>query len=320
MLLLIGLSAGTIVETRSGAESAGRLVYYAWWFLALQGLFAVNLAMSLADLFPWTKKRIGFVVVHASLLLIFVGSAITYFFKVEGSLAMWEGESGSIIETHDPEGRVLSGHRLPFSVKLDDFVLDTYPGTTRPAGFASHVQITDLDSGRTFPAKVWMNPELNHRGYALFQSSYEQSMGREATVLSVSKDPGQTIVFAGFITLILGMIIVLGIRMSHSRERAANGVKAGTKAHWEVFPETTAEGLVQLMQGPRPAGWSTTETIDREVFYNGLNPVRLSWIILLASLLASIAAWQRRSRALDRVAFGLLAGGFAISPRSRPSS
>ena len=46
-------------------------------------------------------------------------------------------------------------------------------------------------------------------------------MGREATVLSVSKDPGQTIVFVGFITLIAGMIIVLGTRMVQTRERAA---------------------------------------------------------------------------------------------------
>jgi hypothetical protein len=65
VLLLVGLSVVTILESRSGAEVAGRLVYYSWWFLGLQGLFAVNLAMSLADLFPWGRKRIGFLVVHA---------------------------------------------------------------------------------------------------------------------------------------------------------------------------------------------------------------------------------------------------------------
>lgn len=476
VLLLLGLSAGTIVETRHGVEAAGRMVYYAGWFLGLQGLFALNLAMSLADLFPWTKKRIGFVIVHASLLLIFAGSALTYFFKVEGSLAMWEGESASIIETHDPEGRVLTSHQLPFSVQLDDFVLETYPGTRRPAGFASQVQITDTDTQRTFPARIWMNHELRHRGYALFQSSYQQTMGREATVLSVAKDPGQTVVFTGFIALILGMLVVLGTRISQSRDRAAFGAKTGGQAllallllggslavqatetdldllrrlpvqhdgrsmpfdtlardlvwtvtgattwkgqdpaatlrdwtadpksgaheaniqlgskalaaqmgfpaatthgsfvqliqnpglagllgeahqakaqnqpmeglaqeamklegrilamkavlfrdvvrplpvpgdpaaRWELPPAVDEASLAALMKGPRLEGWPRAEAMDREVFYNRLNPARLSWIILLASLVAAVAAWRWKSPLLDRVAFGLLAAGFAM--------
>ena len=54
----------------------------------------------------------------------------------------------------------------------------------------------DRDTGTLYDAKIWMNNPLEHRGYTLFQSSYQQDRGREATVLSVSKDPGQNIVFA----------------------------------------------------------------------------------------------------------------------------
>ena len=32
--LLVVLGAGTIVESARGSETAGRLVYYAWWFQA----------------------------------------------------------------------------------------------------------------------------------------------------------------------------------------------------------------------------------------------------------------------------------------------
>ena len=42
VVLLVGLSAGTILESRTDAATAGRLVYYSWWFLGLQGLFAVE--------------------------------------------------------------------------------------------------------------------------------------------------------------------------------------------------------------------------------------------------------------------------------------
>jgi len=476
VLVLVGLSAGTIVETRTNAETAGRLVYYAWWFLALQGLFAVNVAMSLADLFPWTKKRVGFVLVHASLLVIFAGSAITYFFKIEGNLPLWEGETGSVIEQHDATGKRLATHDLPFTVKLNDFVLDTYPGTMRPAGFSSQVVVTDKDTGRSFPAKIWMNNPLKHRGYALFQSSYQQDGHREMTVLAVSKDPGQNIAFAGFILLVGGMVVVLFIRMGQARERAeieakalgrgalllfllcagaggaqasgpedalrrlpvqhdgrsmpldtlaretvwtitgshhwngqdavktftgwilnpekaantpvvyigstalavasgfqasathasfmqilnspsalqvirsarqaeAQGIpragvlgdaeklakrmqamnhvleqaalrplpnQADVKAAWDIPAPLTAETLAQLAVGPRLPGWPTEQKINAEIRYNELNPVRLSWILLLGALVASIAAWIRKIKVLDHVAFGLLVAGFGM--------
>ena len=57
VVLLVGLSAGTILESRTDAATAGRLVYYSWWFLGLQGVFALNVACSIANLFPWGKKR-----------------------------------------------------------------------------------------------------------------------------------------------------------------------------------------------------------------------------------------------------------------------
>ena len=217
VLLLIGLSAGTIVETRASTEVAARLVYYAWWFLGLQGLLYLNVTLSLANLFPWTKGRIGFVVTHASLLLILAGALVTYFDKVEGTMHLWEGESTSIIEQ---QGEVPLRHQLPFTVHLDDFVMDTYPGTMRPAGFESRVKITDLDTGQTFPARIWMNHEFHYRGYALFQSSYQQQDGREATVLAVSRDPGQNIVFTGYITLMLGLVIVLATRVNQAKDAA----------------------------------------------------------------------------------------------------
>jgi len=477
VLLLVGLSAGTIVESRDGVEAAARLVYYAPWFLVLQGVFAINVGMALADLFPWGKKRLGFLVLHASLLLIFAGSVVTYFFKVEGQLGMWEGESNARIVDVDRSGKLVAQHDLPFSVKLDDFVLETYPGTMRPSGFRSVVQVTDLDTGRTFPAQIWMNHPLTHRGYTLFQSSYQQAEGREATVLSVSKEPGEPIAFAGYVLVVLGMIIVLFTRIGQVRERAALERKAAARAagalalalwagvaaaapstpadvmrripvqhdgrtmpldtlareavwkvtgqnawagedpvetvtgwvfepmkaagapivkvgsaelaqavglapstthasfvqlvqnqrvlqlmesarqqeaqqqprrgvlqdaekleqrllalqgfvnreairpipppgnpngRWSPPPSPTPEGLAMLMSGARLQGWPAPDRIETEVLYNRLNPVRWSWVILLASLAAAIAAWIRRSKALDALAFLLLLGGFAM--------
>ena len=52
VVLLVGLSAGTILESRTDAATAGRLVYYSWWFLGLQGLFAINVACSHREPLP----------------------------------------------------------------------------------------------------------------------------------------------------------------------------------------------------------------------------------------------------------------------------
>ena len=53
-------------------------------------------------------------------------------------------------------------------------------------------------------------------------------------------------------------------------------VPGDPNARWGVFPAVTSEGLVRLMEGPRLEGWPAAEAMDREVFYNRLNPVRLS--------------------------------------------
>jgi cytochrome c-type biogenesis protein CcsB len=81
------------------------------------------------------------------------------------------------------------------------------------------------------------------------------------------------------------------------------------KARWDAVAQPSVETFLMLMAGPRLPGWPAPQSIDQEIFYNQLNPVRLSWIILLVALVLSILAWVRRSRVLDALAFvGLLAG------------
>jgi cytochrome c-type biogenesis protein CcsB len=208
VLLLIGLAAGTILESARGTEVAGRLVYYSWWFLALQGAFAANVIASIVKHFPWGKARAGFLTTHTAIIVILTGASITYSFKQEGHIELWEGEGTSEIE---------SGH-LPFIVKLEKFTIDRYPGTMRPANFRSDVVVIDPETG---PQRhgIWMNHPLEYRGYSLYQSSYRQEGGRSATVLSVSKDPGQPIVFFGYGLLLCGMCTVLGTRIAMVRAR-----------------------------------------------------------------------------------------------------
>ncbi|HYG69452.1 MAG TPA: cytochrome c biogenesis protein CcsA [Anaeromyxobacteraceae bacterium] len=218
VVLLVGLSVGTIIESQAGVEVAQNVVYYAWWFLALEGLFAVNVLCSIVAHFPWGNQRIGYLITHGAILVILAGALVTYFFTTEGQLGLWEGESGNVIENVAPDGTV-TRHTLPFDVTLDDFRVDHYQGTMRPSNFASRVRIAD-PNGQTIPVEIWMNHEYTHHGYTLFQSSYQQANGREASVFRVAKDPGQPIVFVGYFLLVLGMCVVLGTRIVQRRQAA----------------------------------------------------------------------------------------------------
>ncbi|HEX8908754.1 MAG TPA: cytochrome c biogenesis protein CcsA [Anaeromyxobacteraceae bacterium] len=260
VLLLVGLSAGTIIESRLGVEVAGRTVYYAPWFLGLEALFVVNVVASIATLFPWGRFRVGYVVTHASLVLIFAGALVTYAFKTEGTIGLWEGTSGNTID--QVEGSAVVGHHtLPFSIYLTSFTVDHYPGTMRPAGFRSQVVIADAESGTSYPAAIWMNHPLDVRGYRVFQSSYRQENGRQASIFSVSRDPGQPIVFVGYGLLVLGMCIVFGTRVRSRQRLAAAKEQAASPGRSKTA--AAAALLVLVFAGPARAAAPDLEALRR---------------------------------------------------------
>lgn len=96
-------------------------------------------------------------------------------------------------------------HPLPFSVKLLDFRKTDYPGTQMPAAFESDVELRDAQRGVTLRRTIRMNNPLKYRGFSLFQASYIINPV-EMTVLSVRKDPGTPLVYAGFLMVVFGVV------------------------------------------------------------------------------------------------------------------
>jgi ABC-type transport system involved in cytochrome c biogenesis permease subunit len=245
VVLLVALAAGTIVESLRGAEAAGRAVYRAPWFYALLAVFALNLACSLVSLWPWGSRRIGYATTHLSMLVILAGALATELGKTEG-LHVWEG--GGDHRDQPPrrpeaEPPVVT---TAFAVRLDAFEIDYYEGTRRPAQFRSRVTVKDA-RGET-PAVIEMNRELAYGGYKFFQSSYRETPGRDQTILSVSKDPGEPVVFLGYYTLVAGMVVVLVTRIRERRRalqpaaasvpRPARRGSLGATIHPAVCPST----------------------------------------------------------------------------------
>jgi len=93
---------------------------------------------------------------------------------------------------------------LPFSIKLEDFELERYPGSMTPASYSSKVVLIDKEENLTMPYHIYMNHILDHRNYRFFQSSYDPD--EKGTVLSVNHDPGTWPTYIGYLLLGLGMI------------------------------------------------------------------------------------------------------------------
>jgi ABC-type transport system involved in cytochrome c biogenesis permease subunit len=211
VLLGVVLAGGTIKESLEGAAAA-RAVYYAPWFFVLQGVFASNLLAALVTRWPRNRWRLGFAITHLSMVLILLGAVVTYVYKVEGRVALWEGETTDAI-VHEDAAKQVTRLALPFQVRLDAFEIDTYAGTQRPAMFRSRVTVLDPALGEV-PGVLQMNQPLVYGGYTFFQSSYQVSRGREMSVLSVARDPGQPLVFLGYALLVAGMIVVFATRLA----------------------------------------------------------------------------------------------------------
>ncbi len=103
---------------------------------------------------------------------------------------------------------------LGFELKLDRFRVGYYPGGRRPRSFESTVTVIDPARGGPQVRVISMNHPTKYGGYTLYQSSYKQAGGRMVSILSVSRDPGMPVVFAGYITTLLGMLMVIWLRLS----------------------------------------------------------------------------------------------------------
>ncbi len=93
---------------------------------------------------------------------------------------------------------------VPFSIKLEDFELERYPGSMTPASYSSKVVLIDKEQNLTMPYHIYMNHILDHRNYRFFQSSYDGD--EKGTVLSVNHDPGTLPTYLGYLLLTIGMI------------------------------------------------------------------------------------------------------------------
>ena len=210
MYVLAGLYAlilapATFVENSYGPAVAREHFYYAPWFILLQLLQAVNLLAMFLQGSYFKRISKGSLIFHGAFVFIWLGAAVTHYVGVTGIMHIREGETVSSMMRD--EGAGMGNASLPFSVTLDDFRLQRYPGSHSPMSYESDLVIKKGDE-TPVQATVRMNKVIDIDGYRLFQSSFDPD--EQGTILSVSYDrPGMQLTYIGYFLLFAGFVLTL---------------------------------------------------------------------------------------------------------------
>ena len=213
ILLIVVLGIATFVESAKGSSFVMEYIYHSVPFMALWGILGVLMIFSL-----WKKTffQVGpKILLHFSFLLILAGALTTFLTSKKGMMHLRMGEP-TFQYVEEGTRKVLD---LPFTLTLDTFYIDYYPGTEAPADYVSIATSDELratnghaeqDSSlftlhSSLTHTISMNNILTHKGYRFYQSSYDED-GR-GTWLSVNYDPwGTGITYAGYLLCIIAMI------------------------------------------------------------------------------------------------------------------
>jgi len=121
-------------------------------------------------------------------------------------------------------------YELPFSITLNDFIADKYPGTEKAySSFKSKVTVNDQEG--IFDFDIFMNHVLDHKGYRFFQASFDPD--EKGTVLSVNHDWwGTYTTYLGYFLLYIGLMAILFDRHTRFKdlEKMLDKVKRKKKA------------------------------------------------------------------------------------------
>jgi cytochrome c-type biogenesis protein CcsB len=152
----------------------------------------------------------------------------------------------------------------PFSVRLDKFILDKYPGSMSPSSYESEVTVIDnRNGGKEFSQRIYMNHVLDYDGYRLFQSSYDQD--EKGTVLSVNHDYwGTMVTYLGYFLMTIGMAFTLVMRKSRFNELR--------KKIKKMRAQRTVVIALFLM-----SGWTTNQIMAQHENHNHGNEQKINY-------------------------------------------
>lgn len=171
-------------------------VYGSWWWFAFGALIA---AMLLYIIVRVRARRF----LHLSLLLMIAGGMLTAVTSVRGTVHLRSGVTVS--DFMDDEGTL---RKLPFSLTLEEFQTEYYPGMSFPRDFQSKIMVDDR------LIEISMNKIGREGGWRIYQQSFD---GAGGSILALAHDPwGTAVTYIGFL-----MFAIAGFPMAFRRKVTA---------------------------------------------------------------------------------------------------
>jgi len=257
--LIVSMAYATFIVHQQGQQSANSVVYHTSWFFILWAIIAVVSLVFITKKKLW--KRVHVFSIHLALCVILLGAGISWLTSFSGKIHLRSGIENDILLIEDDKER--STEKLPFTLKLDSFKVESYTGTYMPADFLSYV--TYDKGGETESTTISMNNILKIDGYRIYQYSYDEDL--KGSILSVYYDPvGTKVTYIGYILFFLSFLMTL----LYKRESFIKAIKSVSRKETAV--------LFILLVLPVTASARTVPTINREkadrlgemqIIYNG---------------------------------------------------
>ena len=189
------IAAATFVEDVRGTAFVKEQVYSAWWFRLLWMAVALTGAWQMVRMHLW--HRFSVCLLHLSFLIILAGALTTALTSRQGMIHLRQHVP---VAVYMEEGRVVEP--LPFTIELDTFYIDYYPGTEAHSGYTSVVNV----EGET--SAISMNNILRQDGWRLYQSSFDEDL--QGSWLTATYDPwGIGITYVGYLLLAISAVLLL---------------------------------------------------------------------------------------------------------------
>lgn len=145
----------------------------------------------------------------------------------EGSLGTWlVSDALGAPQTFSAGGRTwqlvmrLARYYKPYSVTLQKFTHEKYPGTEIPKNFASRITLIDEDQAVNRNVLIYMNHPLRYRGETYYQAGFERD--DRTSILQVVRNPSFLAPYVACIIVAAGLLVQFGYHLvGFSRRRSA---------------------------------------------------------------------------------------------------
>lgn len=107
-----------------------------------------------------------------------------------------------------------------YSVTLQKFTHERYPGTEIPKDFSSRITLTDPERSVTRDVLIYMNHPLRYRGETYYQAGFQKD--DSATILQVVHNPSFLAPYVACVVVAAGLLVQFGYHLvGFSRKRRA---------------------------------------------------------------------------------------------------